>query len=126
MLELTSDLNQVDSDVHDFRSLFRVYFLSFSQLCQLAYHSIETSISIFNTSVYVTDEMIPEKTFHEETQKIIGELIPSFRRSFSHPILFMANFTQVNELVNTKVTGFILYPMGANRNYTIRTCLFNI
>ena len=106
--------------IHDFRVVFPTYVLSFAQLCQLSAHFIDTTISVFNASTYVTDHMIPNQTLTDRTQTIFEEFIKSTSRSFANSIDLISNLTRMNELISSKGNSFSMYPIGSNGNYTIR------
>ena len=101
---------------NDFRQIASSFFQLLSSLCQLSLQTINTELLTFNSTSFITPNLITKMQFQLQTNQFVQNFIKNTARSFVSTLSLINNMTEANMLISALASDSILtrYP-----NYSI-------
>ena len=98
--------------VDDFRQIASPFFQIITSFCTLSNQKINTELAKFDSTAFITPNLITSDQFQVQINQIINQFIDSTAQSFWSSLLLINNMTHANMLLSALATDstLTLYP----------------
>ncbi|CAF0778637.1 unnamed protein product [Didymodactylos carnosus] len=110
--ELLGNAPRFRTKVDDFRHIAGLFFQMLYSFCQLSLQTIDTALVTFNSTAFITPNLVPLAQFQVQTNQFVNQFTQNTARSFASTLSLINNMTQANMLVSGLLTDSIstIYP----------------